>query len=78
MQLFKLTRHSNGLKILAQTFKSSGRELLMLFYFVMLGIVFYGSLVYYAERVTSNPDNHFTSIPVALWWAVITMCTVGK
>ncbi|KAK0395065.1 hypothetical protein QR680_001095 [Steinernema hermaphroditum] len=77
LRLFKLTQHSSGLKILIQTFKASAQELLLLVFFVLLGIVIFAALVYYAERVEPNPDNQFESIPVGLWWAIITMCTIG-
>jgi len=77
MRLFKLTRHSPGLKILIHTFKASAHELTLLVFFLVLGIVIFASLVYYAERIQYNPTNDFTSIPVGLWWAIITMTTVG-
>ncbi|XP_055937080.1 potassium voltage-gated channel protein Shaw-like [Argiope bruennichi] len=77
MRLFKLTRHSAGLKILIQTFKASAGELILLVFFLVLGIVIFASLVYYAERIQANPNNDFTSIPLGLWWALVTMTTVG-
>ncbi|XP_015787209.1 potassium voltage-gated channel protein Shaw isoform X2 [Tetranychus urticae] len=77
MRLFKLTRHSAGLKILVQTFKASVGELLLLVFFLVLVIVIFASLVYYAERTQDNPDNDFNSIPLGLWWALVTMTTVG-
>ncbi|XGW08872.1 hypothetical protein V3C99_011301 [Haemonchus contortus] len=77
LRLFKLTQHSVGLKILIQTFKASAQELFLLVFFVLLGIVIFAALVYYAERVEDNPENQFDSIPVGLWWAVITICTIG-
>jgi potassium voltage-gated channel Shaw-related subfamily C member 1 len=51
MRLFKLTRHSSGLKILIQTFRASAKELTLLVFFLVLGIVIFASLVYYAERI---------------------------
>ncbi|OXA51888.1 potassium voltage-gated channel protein Shaw [Folsomia candida] len=77
MRLFKLTRHSSGLKILMQTFRASTKELTLLFFFLVLGIVIFASLVYYAERLQANPQNDFNSIPLGLWWALVTMTTVG-
>ena len=77
MRLFKLTRHSPGLKILIHTFKASAHELSLLIFFLILGIVIFAALIYYAERIQFNPDNDFTSIPVGLWWAIVTMTTVG-
>lgn len=77
LRLFKLTRHSPGLKILIHTFKASAKELTLLVFFLVLGIVIFASLVYYAERLQANPKNDFTSIPEGLWWAIVTMTTVG-
>ena len=77
MRLFKLTRHSPGLKILIHTFKASAHELSLLVFFLVLFIVVFASLVFYAERTQTNPENDFTSIPVGLWWAIVTMTTVG-
>ena len=77
LRLFKLTRHSPGLKILIHTFKASSKELNLLLFFLILGMVIFASLVYYAERLDSNPTNDFKSIPEGLWWAVVTMTTVG-
>ncbi|XP_055871386.1 potassium voltage-gated channel protein Shaw-like isoform X10 [Biomphalaria glabrata] len=77
MRLCKLTRHSAGLKILIHTFKASAKELILLIFFLVLGIVIFAALIYYAERIQYNPDNDFESIPVGLWWAIVTMTTVG-
>ncbi|CAH1258957.1 KCNC2 [Branchiostoma lanceolatum] len=76
-RIFKLTRHFTGLKILAHTLRASARELLLLMVFVCIGVLVYGSLIYYAERTTAHDNNKFTSIPQSFWWAVVTMTTLG-
>ncbi|CAH8824511.1 unnamed protein product [Trichobilharzia szidati] len=77
MRLFKLTRHIAGLKILIHTFRASLKELVLLVFFLMVFIVIFAALMYYAERFQYNPQNDFASIPVGLWWAIVTMTTVG-
>ena len=62
LQLSKLTRHSPGLKILIQTIRASAQELLLLVFFLGLGIVLFASLVYYAERIQENPNNCSQSV----------------
>jgi potassium voltage-gated channel Shaw-related subfamily C member 1 len=58
-------------------FQASAQELLLLVFFVMLAMVIFAALVYYAERIEKNPENQFTSIPAGLWWSLITICTIG-
>ena len=77
LRLFKLARHSSGLKILLQTFRASAKELMLLVVFLVLGTVIFASLVFYAERIQENSGNDFSSIPLGLWWAIATMTTVG-
>lgn len=77
LQLFKLARHSQDMKILLQTFRASGQELMLLAFFLAIFSFFFASLVYYAERIQVNPKNEFISIPHGLWWALVTMTTVG-
>lgn len=77
MRLFKLTRHISGLKILIHTFKASAKELSLLVFFLFVFIVVFAALMFYAERFSSNPNNDFMSIPIGLWWAIVTMTTVG-
>ncbi|CAL8068169.1 unnamed protein product [Calicophoron daubneyi] len=77
LRLFKLTRYISGLKILILTFKASAKEFLLLVFFLAVFIVLFAALIYYAERLSANPTNDFTSIPSGLWWAIVTMTTVG-
>lgn len=77
MRLFKLTRYISGLKILILTFRASAKEFSLLVFFLGVFIVLFAALIYYAERLSTNPRNDFTSIPIGLWWAIVTMTTVG-
>ncbi|XP_011697307.1 PREDICTED: potassium voltage-gated channel protein Shaw-like [Wasmannia auropunctata] len=77
LRLFKLTRHSPGLRILIHTFKTSAKELTLLVFFLALGIVLFASLIFYVERLQDNPNNDFDSIPRGLWWTLVIMTTVG-
>jgi hypothetical protein len=73
-RIFKLMRQYSALKILLYAVKASFRELLMLTIFLMLGVVIFASLIYFAER---SQTKYFDNIPIGFWWAIVTMTTVG-
>jgi potassium voltage-gated channel Shaw-related subfamily C protein len=70
-RLFKLTRHSGGLKILIHTFKASLKELYLLIFFLVIFVVVYASLMYYAEKLVDPTVGEFSSIANGLWWAIV-------
>jgi len=87
LRMFKLSRYSKGMRIFLGALARSSEALVMLVLFMSLGVVLFGSLMYYAERGEFDPEarvwflrgepSQFQSIPHSFWWCIATMTTVG-
>ena len=71
LRIFKLMKHYSAFKILVYTLKVSTKELFLMVVFLMSGVLMFASLVHYIER------ENFPNIPIGIWWALVTMTTVG-
>ncbi len=74
-RLLKLARHHRGLKILRLAVQASLQEILLLVLMLFMGMIFFATLVYFAELDVQDGD--FSDIPIGFWWSIITMTTVG-
>ncbi len=72
-RIFKLSRYSAEYRALATAVAASRRKITVFVGFVMLVVLVMGTLMYVVE----GPQHGFTSIPVAIYWAISTMATVG-
>lgn len=71
LRLFRILRHSVVFQVLVYATLGSLNELLMVLTFFFIFTLIFSSLSYFAM------ERNFNSIPDAMWWAVVTMTTVG-
>src|SRR6218665_1966748 len=74
-RIFKFSRRSQGLRILGYTLKSCASELGFLLFSLTMAIIIFATVMFYAEK--NVPNTHFTSIPEAFWYTIVTMTTLG-
>ncbi|MCB2107845.1 MAG: ion transporter [Rhodobacteraceae bacterium] len=72
-RVFKLTEYVAEFSALGAALLSSRRKILVFLSFVLMVVFVLGTLMYVVE----GPEHGFTSIPVAVYWAITTMTTVG-
>ncbi|MDQ1918936.1 ion transporter [Massilia pseudoviolaceinigra] len=72
-RIFKLTLYITEYIRLGRALRASGRKILIFLSVVMMAVLILGTVMYVVE----GPENGFTSIPMAMYWATVTMTTVG-
>lgn len=72
-RVFKLTMYVAEYSALAQALRASGRKILIFISVVLMLVLVLGTLMYVVE----GPRNGYTSIPASMYWAIVTMTTVG-
>lgn len=72
-RIFKLTLYVAEYTALMAALRASRRKILIFLSFVLMVMLVLGTLMYVVEGAESG----YTSIPVAMYWAIVTMTTVG-
>lgn len=73
-RVFKLVPFLNESKQLSLALEKSKRKIFVFLFFIGLLTVVLGAIMYVIE---SEHNSGFTSIPVSVYWAVVTLTTVG-
>ena len=76
LRLLKLARHYESSRILLITMRNSAEGLLVPLFFLMMGVVLFAGVLYYAERGGANEDK-FNNMFEASWFVIVTLGTVG-
>ena len=76
LRLFKILNHPQftGQSLhLKEAMIASRGKIVVFIYFVLVSAVFIGSLMYVVE----GKESGFTSIPISIYWTIVTLTTVG-
>ncbi|TCN80231.1 voltage-gated potassium channel [Vibrio crassostreae] len=72
-RILKLVRYLQDSNILLRSLLMARRKILIFFSTVGILVTIFGSLIFVIE----GPENGFTSIPHSIYWAIVTITTVG-
>lgn len=72
-RVLKLEAYMQQAGFLASALRTSQQKITVFFLSLVLLVTIFGSIIYVVE----GPENGFTSIPLSIYWAVVTMTTVG-
>jgi len=72
-RILKLAYYLKEARALKEALALSRRKIIVFLLTVISLVIIFGSLMYLVE----GPENGFTSIPKSIYWAIVTMTTVG-
>jgi voltage-gated potassium channel len=73
IRILKLGRYVAEAEYLTKSLKSSSHKILIFIGFVITIVLIMGTFMFIIE----GPEHGFTSIPVGMYWAIVTLTTVG-
>jgi len=88
-RILKLGKSFKRMQLVGKALTQAWDVISMLLFLIMLNIVLFSSIVYFAERGEYDADlqvyirwetgkeSPFSSIPQAMWWCIVTMTTIG-
>jgi len=72
-RVLKLVQYLDEANVMLRALRASRRKIAVFFFTVLTLVVVFGSVMYLIE----GEDQGFDSIPRSLYWAIVTMTTVG-
>ena len=72
-RVLKLVKYISAANVLLRALLASREKIIVFLFGILTIIILFGSLMYLIE----GPENGFTSIPRSIYWAIVTLTTVG-
>jgi voltage-gated potassium channel len=72
-RVLKLATYVGETRVLMQALRASRRKITVFLFAVLTLVIIFGALIYLIE----DPESGFTSIPRSIYWAIVTLTTVG-
>ena len=72
-RVLKLAQYIGEIQVLSRALLASRRKITVFLFTVLTLVIIFGSLMYLIEK----PEHGFTSIPRSIYWAIVTLTTVG-
>jgi len=72
-RLLKLVTFVREADFVTASIRASGRKIMVFLFFVLVLVSIVGAIMYMIE----GPENGFRSIPESIYWAIVTVTTVG-
>jgi len=72
-RILKLTRYISEAGLLVGALRRSGRKILVFLFAILAIVTVFGAVMYVVE----GPERGFESIPMGVYWAIVTVGTVG-
>jgi len=72
-RVLKLVQYLTEARVLMQALRASRRKITVFLFVVFVLVIIFGSMMYFIE----GGKNGFTSIPRSIYWAIVTLTTVG-
>ena len=75
LRLFRLTAYMRSARLVRNVFRSRANDLKLSLVMILFLIIIAACLLYFAENAAQ--PKVFSSIPATIWWAIVTVTSVG-